>query len=89
MRAEDREEKPYLIFTIYDKDGNEVRKMVERPSLGLNRIVWDFRMTPQSNIKLKSSQPGRYGEANAGPLALPEHILFHFKRLLMGWLQLW
>ena len=41
-----------------DKDGNEVRKMVERPSLGLNRIVWDFRMTPQSNIKLKLSQPG-------------------------------
>ena len=55
LRAEDRQEKPYLIFTIYDKDGNEVRKMVEKPSLGVNRIVWDFRMTPQSNIKLKTS----------------------------------
>ena len=71
LRAEDRQEKPYLIFTIYDNDGNEIRKMVEKPSLGVNRIVWDFRMTPQSNIKLKTSQPGRYGEANAGPLALP------------------
>ncbi len=71
LRAEDRQEKPYLIFTIYDEKGNEIRKMVEKPSLGVNRIVWDFRMTPQSNIKLKTSQPGRYGEANAGPLALP------------------
>ena len=84
LRAEDREEKPYLIFTIYDKDGNEVRKMVERPSLGLNRIVWDFRMTPQSNIKLKSSQPGRYGEANAGPLALPGTYSVSLQKVVNG-----
>ena len=84
LRAEDREEKPYLIFTIYDKDGNEVRKMVERPSLGLNRIVWDFRMTPQSNIKLKSSQPGRYGEANAGPLALPGTYSVSLQKVVDG-----
>ncbi len=68
---EDREGKPYLLFTIYDASGNEVRKMIEKPSLGVNRLVWDFRLTPQSNIQLKSSEPGRYGESNVGPLALP------------------
>ena len=59
------------MFTIYGEDGEEIRKMIESPKLGVNRIVWDFRLTPQSNIQLKSAQPGRYGEANKGPLALP------------------
>ena len=71
LREEDREEKPYLLFTIYDRNENEIRKMIEKPKLGVNRVVWDFRLTPQSNITLKSSEPGRYGEAKSGPLALP------------------
>lgn len=71
LREEDRENKPYLLFTIYDEDGEEIRKMIESPKLGVNRIVWDFRLTAQSNIQLKTSSPGRYGEANKGPLALP------------------
>ena len=71
LRKEDREQKPYLLFTIYDNDGKEIRKILEKPKLGVNRVVWNFRLTPQSNIKLKSSEPGRYGESNSGPLALP------------------
>ena len=71
LKKEDREEKPYLLFTIYNEAGDEIRKMIENPSLGLHRIVWDFRMSPRSAIELKSSKPGRYGEANSGPLALP------------------
>ena len=71
LREEDREEKPYLLFTIYDRNENEIRKMIEKPKLGVHRVVWDFRLTPQSNITLKSSEPGRYGEAKSGPLALP------------------
>ena len=49
----------------------EVLKILEKPKLGVNRIVWNFRLTPQSNIKLKNSEPGRYSESNSGPLALP------------------
>ncbi|MBG16088.1 MAG: glycosyl hydrolase [Crocinitomicaceae bacterium] len=71
LRKEDREEKPYLLFTIYNEAGDEIRKMIQNPTLGLQRIVWDFRMSPRSAIELKSSEPGRYGEANSGPLALP------------------
>jgi len=71
LRIEDREEKPFLIFTIYNSNREEVRKIIEKPKLGINRVVWDFRLTSQSNIKLKTSEPGRYGEAKSGPLALP------------------
>ena len=41
-------------------------------------------MTPQSNIKLKSSQPGRYGEANAGPLALPGTYSVSLQKVVNG-----
>ena len=71
LKIEDREEKPYLIFTIYDESGKEIRKIVESAKVGFNSVIWNFRLTPQSNISLKSSNPGRYSEANNGPLALP------------------
>ena len=68
---QDREEDAYLLFTIYDQDGNEIRKLTEKPNLGINRIVWDFRLAAQTSIQLNISKPGRYGEAKSGPLALP------------------
>ncbi|MBM78768.1 MAG: glycosyl hydrolase [Crocinitomicaceae bacterium] len=71
LKKEDREIDPYLLFTIYDEKGNELRKLIEKPKLGINRIVWNFRLTPQSSIQLNVSKPGRYGEATKGPLALP------------------
>ena len=57
LKIEDREEKPYLIFTIYDESGKEIRKIVESAKIGLNSVIWNFRLTPQSNISLKSSKP--------------------------------
>ncbi len=45
LRAEENEEKPYLLFTIYDKDGSEVRTLSASPSEGVHRITWDFRTT--------------------------------------------
>lgn len=43
LRAEKNEEKPYLLFTIYDQEGNEVRKIVEKPSKGIHRMNWNLR----------------------------------------------
>jgi photosystem II stability/assembly factor-like uncharacterized protein len=71
LKVEDNEEKPYLIFTILDEKSNELRKINKKPTTGLNSLVWNFRLTPQKNISLKSSMPGRYSEASNGPLALP------------------
>lgn len=33
---------PYLIFTIYDESGNEIRKINTSANKGINRIVWDL-----------------------------------------------
>lgn len=43
MRIEDNQEKPHLLFTVYDANGNAVRRMKTGASKGLSRIVWDFR----------------------------------------------
>jgi photosystem II stability/assembly factor-like uncharacterized protein len=43
LRAEDRENKPSLIFTIRDTKNNIVRKLVKPWSKGIKRIVWDCR----------------------------------------------
>ncbi len=71
IRAESLEEKAYLLFTIYDAKGNEVRKLRASTGNGIKRVVWDFRYAPKSPVRMKDHQPGRYGEKDQGPLALP------------------
>ncbi len=72
LRKEDREEKPYLLFTVYNDNMKPVRKIKQKdPKQGIHRVVWDFRHAPKTAIKLKEKDPGRYGEPDRGPLALP------------------
>ena len=35
LRKEDREEKPYLLFTIYNEEGDEIRKMIQN-----KHVIW-------------------------------------------------
>ena len=88
LRKEDRQQDSYLLFTIYDENGNELRKLIEKPKLGINRIVWNFRLTPQSSIQLNVSKPGRYGEANKGPLALPGNYSVSMHKVVDGTVSL-
>jgi photosystem II stability/assembly factor-like uncharacterized protein/exonuclease VII small subunit len=71
LRAEDNEQEPYLLFTVYNEAGEEIRKIREKPSQGVNRVVWDFRHTPRSALRLKERSPSRYGQPDMGPMALP------------------
>lgn len=71
LMKEDIQEKPYLVFTIYDNNKKPVRKIQTDMKYGLNRIVWDFRYAPSTPIELKEKEPSRYGEKNMGPMALP------------------
>jgi len=71
LRAEKREEKPYLLFVIKDKLGNVIRKLKETPKQGVNRLVWDLRMASTNPIKKKFTKPGRYSMPDVGPLVVP------------------
>lgn len=45
MEDEAREIAPYLVFTITDENGNEIRKINKKPSKGINRITWDLHFS--------------------------------------------
>jgi photosystem II stability/assembly factor-like uncharacterized protein len=69
MRAEDNEEKPFLLFTITDGEGNVVRKLKTNATAGIKRISWDFRYPSTSPINVGSGNRPR--PRGSGHLALP------------------
>lgn len=72
LKAEDLEQKPFLVFEIRDAEGDVVaRYKEEKIKKGLNQSTWDFRLEATSPVKLKESDGGRYGSPDHGPLALP------------------
>ena len=68
LSIEDREIKPYLIFTITDEEGNVIRKLYKAASKGVNRITWNFTYagyqpvsTDKFNPLTEGSGRGRWG----------------------------
>jgi len=53
LLAEDREEKPYLLFIIKDANGDEVRRITKAASSGMKRLTWDGRTTAFGNVNTK------------------------------------
>jgi photosystem II stability/assembly factor-like uncharacterized protein len=68
LRKEDDEEKPFLLFTIYDQAGNVVRKLKTKVESGINRFTWDLRYASTDPIKKATDEnpsgypvmPGKY-----------------------------
>lgn len=61
LRKEDDEEKPFLLFTVYDDAGNVVRKLKTSISSGINRFTWDLRYASTDPIKKATDEnPGGY-----------------------------
>ncbi|RPI59779.1 MAG: glycosyl hydrolase, partial [Ignavibacteriales bacterium] len=68
LRKEDDEEKPFLLFTIYDQAGNVVRKLKTKVESGINRLTWDLRYASTDPIKKATDEnpsgypvmPGKY-----------------------------
>jgi photosystem II stability/assembly factor-like uncharacterized protein len=71
IKAEDNEEKPFLLFLVRDSKGTEVRKLKTKVTTGINRLVWDFRHAPSVPLRLKPRDIGRYSGADEGPIAVP------------------
>jgi hypothetical protein len=72
LEKENTEVADYLLFTIADDDGNVVRKIKKDVAKGLQRVVWDFRYTPNYPINFESVDPDLYWvEDPEGYMALP------------------
>jgi photosystem II stability/assembly factor-like uncharacterized protein len=68
IRAEDNEEAPYLIFSISDASGKELRRISKNYQTGINRLTWDGRLTNTTYINTK----GEPATNNGGSLLAPE-----------------
>ncbi|MEM6343333.1 MAG: glycosyl hydrolase [Bacteroidota bacterium] len=76
MRAEDNEEKPYLLFTITDGDDNVVRRIKTAASTGMKSITWDFRYP--STYPVNPKRDGR------GYMALPGTYYVSLSKVVNG-----
>lgn len=54
LTEEDREQAPYLIFTIEDMNGQVIRRLTAPATAGLQRITWDLRYPDVAPILDKS-----------------------------------
>lgn len=63
-RAEEEEEKSYLLFVISDKEDNEIRRFTASPKKGLNRYTWDGRLGNRSYASTKGEPITQASAAN-------------------------
>jgi len=69
LDLEEREIKPYLIFTITDEEGDIIRKLYKPASKGVGRVTWNFtyagyqpvRPTEKFSPVSESAGRGRWG----------------------------
>jgi photosystem II stability/assembly factor-like uncharacterized protein len=64
LQAEEKEIKPYLIFTITDESNNLVKQIFKSASKGVNRVNWNFTysgFSPVSTTKFDPVTTGRNG----------------------------
>jgi hypothetical protein len=68
LRAESREEAPYLVFSIRDASGKVIRELTKKAGKGINRVTWDLaypslRPVP---LTLKEFSPVTTGSGRGG-----------------------
>lgn len=73
LRAEATEVKPVLLFTVYDTDGNIMRKLSSSLKSGYNSLTWDLRYLSNRGPKVP---PGTYA------VAIDKNLNGEFTRLV-------
>ena len=90
MEAENREEAPYLVFTIRDGAGNIVRELKTGMTKGLNRIHWDGRFASINPIMLQGPAfDNPFAGLDEGVLAMPGEYTVSLSQYVRGeWKEL-
>jgi photosystem II stability/assembly factor-like uncharacterized protein len=73
LREEAREEKPGVVITVTDDQGNVVRRIAAGPEKGFHRVSWDLRFPPPDPAKLPSERGERdpWDAPEQGPMVAP------------------
>jgi photosystem II stability/assembly factor-like uncharacterized protein len=86
LREEAREEKPAVIVTVTDADGNVVRWLSASTDKGIQRVAWDLRYAASSPAKLPSEMEEKdpWESADEGPMAAPGTYMVTLARRVAG-----
>ena len=84
LRREDDEQKPYLLFTIKDENGDVVNRIKQEPKKGVHRVTWNFRYPSVSPAKIKKPEASIFGSEDQGPLALPGKYTVSLAKVIDG-----
>ncbi len=73
LRAEAREEKPAVVLTVADSEGDVVRRIEAPAEKGFHRVAWDLRFPPSTPAKLPLAKKERepWDAPDRGPMAVP------------------
>ncbi|MFM8832456.1 MAG: glycosyl hydrolase, partial [Cytophagales bacterium] len=72
LKEEEKEEAPYLLFTIRNEKGDIIRKLKTAAKKGVNRLVWDFRYPSANPININPSvNDNPFQPDDVGQLAAP------------------
>ncbi|NOR11654.1 MAG: glycosyl hydrolase, partial [Candidatus Aminicenantes bacterium] len=71
LRKEDNEEKPSLIITVKDADGQVVRQLTGPATKGINRVAWNLRYPTVNPTELERQQRSPWDEPPEGALVIP------------------
>ncbi|MCI0694559.1 glycosyl hydrolase [candidate division KSB1 bacterium] len=71
LRAEEREEKPAVILTIKDAEGNVMRRLNGGASAGMQRVVWDLRFPPANPASLEPPPDNPFVDPPVGTMVVP------------------
>jgi photosystem II stability/assembly factor-like uncharacterized protein len=71
LRKEDSEEKPSLVITVKDADGQVVRQLTGPTTKGMHRVAWNLRYPSVDPTELESQQRSPWDEPLEGVLVIP------------------
>ncbi len=85
LEAEMTQDKPMILFTIKDDQGNIVRKILKPLTAGLQCVKWDLRYAPKSPVNLHpSTEYNPYGSKAEGNLVKPGKYLVTMTKFVDG-----
>ncbi|MBN1301782.1 MAG: glycosyl hydrolase [Melioribacteraceae bacterium] len=71
LKKEQEEIPPYLMFSIKDDSGNEVKRINTAAKKGINKVAWDLRFDTYNPVNLKNNKFDPTSEQRSSVLAYP------------------
>ncbi|MCP5054817.1 MAG: glycosyl hydrolase, partial [bacterium] len=85
IRKETREDKPGIILTVKDENGQVVRRVTGPVTSGIHRVSWDFRYPSVAPVKLKVNKDlPPWAQPAKGPLVVPGTFSVSMAKLVNG-----